>query len=425
MVCGNEPSQRAPGVITGKHVKPESEWPGRIEPSSRQENMINPIRKISAWAWRRILYTARHPREDLKIRNNNTTVVIEFYLTTSATSTTLLLNFAPFSLHSTSSLRALGEAATERLARSPPTKAKRVQSPAGSLRIFACRNRTGRCRWSAGFLGDLPFPRPSFRRCSILTSITLIGSQGLAVKSHQNLFTHSAYWWSGEIWVTRNTKVLRADEGEVRWIWSSARILGRGKREVSEETRRPVAMFGKMPTGEKQATDDDAQYLISFRPFELISPSVLVVMAKLRYSYNKGPVLEIPERPPEMRIASARFVARPDARGTPSRREPVADLSRRVTRGVYQGPPLPIREEAQPSATMIKVNWFQRAMVADYYSSVMDDIWLGDKLQTCREPLASAQLMPSSQGLITSKQRASTQHDVPWACAKDKNRSAV
>ncbi|KAJ8869182.1 hypothetical protein PR048_030752 [Dryococelus australis] len=40
------------------------------------------------------------------------------------------------------------------------TKSIWAQSPAGSLRIFACGNRAGRCRWSAGFLGDLPFPPP-------------------------------------------------------------------------------------------------------------------------------------------------------------------------------------------------------------------------------------------------------------------------
>ncbi|KAJ8893907.1 hypothetical protein PR048_006508 [Dryococelus australis] len=39
----------------------------------------------------------------------------------------------------------------ERLASSPPTKA-------GSLQIFACGNRAGRCRWSAALLGDLAFP---------------------------------------------------------------------------------------------------------------------------------------------------------------------------------------------------------------------------------------------------------------------------
>ncbi|KAJ8871097.1 hypothetical protein PR048_027401 [Dryococelus australis] len=58
-----------------------------------------------------------------------------------------------------------------RLACSPPTKPIRVQSPAGSLQILACGNNFGRCRCSAGFLGDLPFsPALSFRPCYILTS---------------------------------------------------------------------------------------------------------------------------------------------------------------------------------------------------------------------------------------------------------------
>ncbi|KAJ8874012.1 hypothetical protein PR048_024852 [Dryococelus australis] len=79
-----------------------------------------------------------------------------------------------------------------RLAYSPSTKAIWVQSPAGSLRIFACGIRAGRCRWSAGFLGDLPFPRATtFRHCSILTSITLIGSQDINVKNRPNFFTRS------------------------------------------------------------------------------------------------------------------------------------------------------------------------------------------------------------------------------------------
>ncbi|KAJ8894462.1 hypothetical protein PR048_007116 [Dryococelus australis] len=42
------------------------------------------------------------------------------------------------------------------------------------------------------FLGHLQFPpTPSSRHCSIVTSITLIGSQDLAVTSRPNLFTHS------------------------------------------------------------------------------------------------------------------------------------------------------------------------------------------------------------------------------------------
>ncbi|KAJ8870637.1 hypothetical protein PR048_029660 [Dryococelus australis] len=39
----------------------------------------------------------------------------------------------------------------------------------------------------------------------------------------------------------RIAKALRADEGEVRWVWSSARIQGWGKREIPKKTRRTVA----------------------------------------------------------------------------------------------------------------------------------------------------------------------------------------
>ncbi|KAJ8881880.1 hypothetical protein PR048_018366 [Dryococelus australis] len=80
---------------------------------------------------------------------------------------------------------------SKRPARLPPM-AIRVQSPAGSLRIFACGNRAGRCRWSAGFLGDLPFPPPLHSGAApYSTSIALIGSEHLDVKSRPNLFTHS------------------------------------------------------------------------------------------------------------------------------------------------------------------------------------------------------------------------------------------
>ncbi|KAJ8871289.1 hypothetical protein PR048_027597 [Dryococelus australis] len=82
----------------------------------------------------------------------------------------------------------------ERLACSLPTKAIRVQYLAGSIQIFPSGNRARRCRWSDGFLGDLSFPPSlSFQRCSILTSITLIGSQDLDVKSRLNLFTSLAH----------------------------------------------------------------------------------------------------------------------------------------------------------------------------------------------------------------------------------------
>ncbi|KAJ8872162.1 hypothetical protein PR048_025764 [Dryococelus australis] len=46
----------------------------------------------------------------------------------------------------------------ERLDCSPPTNANRVQTPAGSLRILARRNRAGRCRCTMGFLRISNFP---------------------------------------------------------------------------------------------------------------------------------------------------------------------------------------------------------------------------------------------------------------------------
>ncbi|KAJ8872392.1 hypothetical protein PR048_025996 [Dryococelus australis] len=52
--------------------------------------------------------------------------------------------------------------------------------------ILACGNRSGRCRWSAGFFGDIHPPSPPihYNAASILTSITLIGSQYLGELVH-------------------------------------------------------------------------------------------------------------------------------------------------------------------------------------------------------------------------------------------------
>ncbi|KAJ8872746.1 hypothetical protein PR048_026362 [Dryococelus australis] len=83
----------------------------------------------------------------------------------------------------------VGAAVAERLARSPPTKANRVQSPVGSPDL----RKWGSCRTMpsvGGFSQGSPAsPGPSLRRRSMLTSTTLIGSQDLAVKSRLNLFT--------------------------------------------------------------------------------------------------------------------------------------------------------------------------------------------------------------------------------------------
>ncbi|KAJ8881046.1 hypothetical protein PR048_017519 [Dryococelus australis] len=74
---------------------------------------------------------------------------------------------------------------------SNPTKANRVQSPAASTDFRKWES----CRLMplvGGFSRGFPVsPTPSFRRRSIFTSITLIGFQDFAVKSHPNLFTLS------------------------------------------------------------------------------------------------------------------------------------------------------------------------------------------------------------------------------------------
>ncbi|KAJ8871232.1 hypothetical protein PR048_027538 [Dryococelus australis] len=72
-------------------------------------------------------------------------------------------------------------------ARLPPGRTR--ANPQPGHRILASGNRAGRCRWSAGLLGDLPFP-PPLHFALYSPRFTLISSQYLAVKSRPNLFTH-------------------------------------------------------------------------------------------------------------------------------------------------------------------------------------------------------------------------------------------
>ncbi|KAJ8893708.1 hypothetical protein PR048_006308 [Dryococelus australis] len=75
----------------------------------------------------------------------------------------------------------------ERLARSPATKANRAQSPAGPP--DSCM-----CRFSPG---STVFPALSFRHCSILTSVTLIGSQ-----DHYTMPLVNRFSWGSPIFPT-------------------------------------------------------------------------------------------------------------------------------------------------------------------------------------------------------------------------------
>ncbi|KAJ8872251.1 hypothetical protein PR048_025853 [Dryococelus australis] len=74
----------------------------------------------------------------------------------------------------------------ERLACSPPTKAIRVQSPAWSPDFRKWESRRTMPLINGSSQGSPVSPSPSCRRRSIFTSITLIGSQDLAVKNRPN-----------------------------------------------------------------------------------------------------------------------------------------------------------------------------------------------------------------------------------------------
>ncbi|KAJ8893567.1 hypothetical protein PR048_006167 [Dryococelus australis] len=99
----------------------------------------------------------------------------------------------------------------ERLARSPPTKANRVQSQVGSpefLKWESCRTMP----LVDGFSRGSPiFPASLFWGHSIYTSITLIGSQDLAVKSRSN---HSQLLiWAGVCNLTSLITYLKVNMG--------------------------------------------------------------------------------------------------------------------------------------------------------------------------------------------------------------------
>ncbi|KAJ8884332.1 hypothetical protein PR048_016189 [Dryococelus australis] len=66
------------------------------------------------------------------------------------------------------------------------------------------------------FSGISRFPTPSFRRHSILTSITLIGFQDLAVNSRPNLFTSHHFYAAAIAFV-----LPRSSRGWARaWAWA-------------------------------------------------------------------------------------------------------------------------------------------------------------------------------------------------------------
>ncbi|KAJ8869006.1 hypothetical protein PR048_030552 [Dryococelus australis] len=60
--------------------------------------------------------------------------------------------------------------------------------------------------------------------------------------------------WIARVFLGRNparryraTSVLRDEEGETRWVWSSSGLQGRGKWKIPEKTRRPAASYDTIP----------------------------------------------------------------------------------------------------------------------------------------------------------------------------------
>ncbi|KAJ8885943.1 hypothetical protein PR048_012149 [Dryococelus australis] len=97
-------------------------------------------------------------------------------------------------------------------------KANRVQSPTGSLPDFRLWESCHMMSLVGGFTrGSSVSSAVSFRHCSILTLITLIGSQDLAVKSRPNLFTH--------LFVDRDLKNLRVRDLQARLYLTNMHTL--------------------------------------------------------------------------------------------------------------------------------------------------------------------------------------------------------
>ncbi|KAJ8881323.1 hypothetical protein PR048_017804 [Dryococelus australis] len=90
------------------------------------------------------------------------------------------------------------------------------------------------------------FPSPGKRRNAIKGEITF------RLESDEERDIHVARECCRDIGDALNSGVLRANEGRVRWIWSSTGMHGRWKREIPEKTHRSAASFDTIPLCENQ-----------------------------------------------------------------------------------------------------------------------------------------------------------------------------
>ncbi|KAJ8874840.1 hypothetical protein PR048_022729 [Dryococelus australis] len=141
----------------------------------------------------------------------------------------------------------------KRLACSPPTKANRVTLGFSQVGIVP-DDAVG---WRI-FYGNIPHP-PPFHSCAAPYSPQWYKLPEREIKERErekerhernfssrrkkNIVSLERAYVRGEFWVALYY-VLRADEGEVRWIWRSAKMQRRGKREIPEKTCVPAASSG-------------------------------------------------------------------------------------------------------------------------------------------------------------------------------------
>ncbi|KAJ8878724.1 hypothetical protein PR048_019310 [Dryococelus australis] len=106
------------------------------------------------------------------------------------------------------------------------------------------------------FSGSPAYPTPSFRRCSMFTSNTLIGSQDLAGKSRPNLLTHS----SQEAHLVSPAPIAQGEGGrfvvEGSWVrapapprraFSSLAAIGNKRPEKNDPVAREENRFRRLP----------------------------------------------------------------------------------------------------------------------------------------------------------------------------------
>ncbi|KAJ8868624.1 hypothetical protein PR048_030163, partial [Dryococelus australis] len=93
--------------------------------------------------------------------------------------------------------------------------------------------------------GNSNFPPPPLRRCSILTSITLIGSQDLDVKSCPNLFTQFTHSRTESIWETHNYFCIYANKSYVTPAATSIPVTPLRGRGVLDRRTSPACLHSR------------------------------------------------------------------------------------------------------------------------------------------------------------------------------------